>query len=118
MPQYKKTQKAPERSERARDTWNSIKGIISIYGNTFPTRDGGRYTKWSASLSHKLEDGSYERYYLKVRFVSSAKAPENDGLQQYDMVQGFLTCETSKDSEGNEYIDPVLIISDGSVLTQ
>lgn len=118
MPQYKKTQKAPERSERAKDTWNSIHGIISIYGNTFPKRDGGRFTKWSTSISHKLEDDSYERYYLKVRFAGSAKAPETDGLQQYDMIQAFLSCESSKDSEGNEYIDPVLIITDGAVIAK
>ena len=118
MPQKTNKTKAqtPERSERMKDTWNRITGILSVYGNEFKSKNGGTIVKWSTSVSNKKEDGSFDRYYLLVRFAGSVKAPDKPGLHQIDVVNAFLSCQRWTSKDGDEYVDPVLVITDGEVV--
>lgn len=103
--------KKARRSERAKETWNKISGIMSVYGNTF--KSGKKeFTKWSATVGKKNDSGEYENYYLTVRFVGEAEEPETDGLHQIDVENAFFSIETWPDKEtGERMMRPVLIVT-------
>ena len=72
--------KKAKRSERAKDTWNEITGIMSIYGNTFTGRKKKKYVSWSATVGKKNDSGEFDNYYFRVRFAKDANEPQTDGL--------------------------------------
>ena len=104
----------PKRSERAKETWNEVKGIMSVYGNEFDGKKSS-YISWSASIGKKDKDGEYENYYLKVRFASDAEEPETDGLHQIDITNAFLSLE-SYDRGKQHVVVPVLVILENTVI--
>ena len=107
--------KKAKRSERAKDTWNNISGIMTVYGNTFEDRKGRHYISWSATVGKKNDDGDYENYYFRVRFAKDANAPETDGLHQIDVQSAFISLETyTKKKE--EITVPVIVIVEDEVL--
>ena len=109
--------KAAKRSERAKDTWNEITGIMSIYGNTFTGRKKNEYVSWSATVGKKNEDGEYDNYYFRVRFAKDANEPHTDGLHQIDIQSGFISLETyTKKKE--EITVPVIVIVENEVLDE
>ena len=104
----------PKRSERAKETWNEIKGIMSVYGTEFDGKKSS-YISWSASIGKKDKDGEYENYYLKVRFASDAEEPETDGLHQIDITNAFLSLESY--GRGKQHVVvPVLVILENTVI--
>ena len=107
--------KKAKRSERAKDTWNVITGIISIWGNTFDGKKGS-YTNWSATLGKKNDSGEYDNYYLRVRFGKNCEEPETDGLHQIDLENAFLSVEAYTNKDKERVIMPVLVITEGSVI--
>ena len=109
--------KKAKRSERAKDTWNEIKGIMSIYGNTFKDRKGRDYISWSATVGKKDDDGEFQNYYFKVRFGKNATEPETDGLHQVDIQSGFISLE-SYEKKGKEIITPIIVIIEDEVLDE
>lgn len=110
-------QKKTKRSERAKDTWNEITGIMSIYGNTFENRHGDEYISWSATVGKKDEDGDYQNYYFKVRFAKNATEPMTDGLHQIDIQSAFISLE-SYEKKNKEIIIPIIVITEDEVLDE
>lgn len=108
-------QKKTKRSERAKDTWNDIHGVISVYGNTFEGKKGD-YTNWSATLGKKNDSGEYDNYYLRVRFGKNGPEPDTDGLHQIDIESAFLSVEAYTNKDKERVILPVLVITEGSTL--
>ena len=109
------TKKGAKRSERVKETWNEIKGIMSIYGNEFEGRKGKSYVSWSCSIAKKGDDEEYEHYYLKVRFAGKAEEPETDGLHQIDVANAFFSLE-SYDKGKQHIVVPVLVILENTVI--
>lgn len=109
--------KKTKRSERAKDTWNEITGIMSIYGNTFEDRKGRKYISWSATVGRKDEDGEYQNYYFKVRFAKNATEPTTDGLHQIDIQSAFISLE-SYEKKNKEIIIPVIVITEDDLLDE
>lgn len=107
--------KKAKRSERAKDTWNEISGIMTIYGNTFEDRKGRDYISWSATVGKKNDDGEFQNYYFKVRFGKTATEPTTDGLHQIDIRSGFFSLE-SYEKKGKEIITPIIVIIEDEVL--
>ena len=107
--------KKAKRSERAKDTWNSISGIMTVYGNTFEDRKGRDYISWSATVGKKNDDDEYDNYYFRVRFAKDANAPETDGLHQIDIQSGFISLETYTKKK-QEITVPVIVIVEDEVL--
>lgn len=110
-------QKKTKRSERAKDTWNEITGIMSIYGNTFEDRHGDEYISWSATVGRKDEDGEYQNYYFKVRFGKNATQPMTDGLHQIDIQSAFISLE-SYEKKNKEIITPIIVVIENDVLDE
>lgn len=108
-------QKKTKRSERAKDTWNVISGICSIYGNTFVGKKGS-YTNWSATIGKKNDTGEYDNYYFRVRFGKDVEEPDTDGLHQIDIESAFLSVEAYTNKDKERVILPVLVITEGSVI--
>ena len=107
--------KKAKRSERAKDTWNNISGIMSVYGNTFTGRKKKKYVSWSATVGKKNDDGEFDNYYFRVRFAKDANEPETDGLHQIDIQSGFFSLETY--TKGKEEVTvPVIVIVEDEVL--
>ena len=107
--------KAAKRSERAKDTWNEITGILTVWGNTFDGKKGS-YTNWSATIGKKNDTGEYDNYYLRVRFGKNIDEPETDGLHQIDVESAFLSVEAYTNKDKERVILPVLVITEGSVI--
>ena len=107
--------KAAKRSERAKDTWNAITGILTVWGNTFNGKKGS-YTNWSATIGKKNDTGEYDNYYLRVRFGKNVDEPETDGLHQIDVESAFLSVEAYTNKDKERVILPVLVITEGSVI--
>lgn len=107
--------KKAKRSERAKDTWNNISGIMTVYGNTFEDRKGRDYISWSATVGKKNDDDEYDNYYFRVRFAKDANAPETDGLHQIDIQSGFISLETYTKKK-QEITVPVIVIVEDEVL--
>lgn len=107
--------KKAKRSERAKDTWNNISGIMTVYGNTFEDRKGRDYISWSATVGKKNDDGEYDNYYFRVRFAKDANAPETDGLHQIDVQSAFISLETYTKKK-QEITVPVIVIVEDEVL--
>lgn len=109
--------KKTKRSERAKDTWNNISGVMSIYGNTFTGRKKKKYVSWSATVGKKNDDGEFDNYYFRVRFAKDANEPETDGLHQIDIQSGFFSLETY--TKGKEEVTvPVIVIVEDEVLDE
>ena len=109
--------KKTKRSERAKDTWNNISGIMSVYGNTFTGRKKKKYVSWSATVGKKNDDGEFDNYYFRVRFAKDANEPETDGLHQIDIQSGFFSLETY--TKGKEEVTvPVIVIVEDEVLDE
>lgn len=107
--------KKTKRSERAKDTWNTISGIMSVYGNTFTGRKKKKYVSWSATVGKKNDEGEFDNYYFRVRFAKDANEPETDGLHQIDIQSGFFSLETY--TKGKEEVTvPVIVIVEDEVL--
>lgn len=107
--------KKAKRSERAKDTWNEITGIMSIYGNTFTGRKKKKYVSWSATVGKKNDAGEFDNYYFRVRFAKDANEPQTDGLHQIDIQSGFFSLETY--TKGKEEVTvPVIVIVEDEVL--
>ena len=107
--------KKAKRSERAKDTWNEIPGIMSVYGNTFTGRKKKKYVSWSATVGKKNDAGEFDNYYFRVRFAKDANEPQTDGLHQIDIQSGFFSLETY--TKGKEEITvPVIVIVEDEVL--
>lgn len=102
-------------SSRASDTWNTITGVMSIYGNTFTTKKK-KFVKWSTTIGRKDEDGEYVNYYLRVRFAGDATEPETDGLHQIDVGNAFLSVESYENRDGDEVVNPVLVVTENEIL--
>lgn len=109
-------QKKTKRSERAKDTWNVMTGIISIYGNTFENKHGDEYVNWSATIGRKNDSGEYDNYYFRVRFGKNCEEPGTDGLHQIDIESAFLSVEAYTNKDKERVILPVLVITEGSVI--
>lgn len=107
--------KTVKRSERAKDTWNEITGIVSVYGNTFEGKKGS-YTNWSATIGKKNDSGEYDNYYLRVRFGKNIEEPDTDGLHQIDIENAFLSVEAYTNKDKERVVLPVLVITEGSVI--
>lgn len=107
--------KKAKRSERAKDTWNEITGILTVWGNTFDGKKGS-YTNWSATIGKKNDAGEYDNYYLRVRFGKNIDEPETDGLHQIDVESAFLSVEAYTNKDKERIILPVLVITEGSVI--
>lgn len=107
--------KKAKRSERAKDTWNNISGIMTVYGNTFEDRKGRNYISWSATVGKKNDDDEYDNYYFRVRFAKDANAPETDGLHQIDVQSAFISLETYTKKK-QEITVPVIVIVEDEVL--
>ena len=107
--------KKAKRSERAKDTWNNISGIMTVYGNTFEDRKGRDYISWSATVGKKNDDDEYDNYYFRVRFAKDANAPETDGLHQIDVQSAFISLETYTKKK-QEITVPVIVIVEDDVL--
>ena len=107
--------KKAKRSERAKDTWNNISGIMTVYGNTFEDRKGRDYISWSATVGKKNDDDEYDNYYFRVRFAKDANAPETDGLHQIDVQSAFISLETYTKKK-QEITVPVIVIVEDEVL--
>ena len=107
--------KKAKRSERAKDTWNNISGIMTVYGNTFEDRKGRDYISWSATVGKKNDDDEYDNYYFRVRFAKDANAPETDGLHQIDIQSGFISLETYTKKK-QEITVPIIVIVEDEVL--
>lgn len=106
-------------SSRASDTWNTIAGVMSIYGNTFTTKRKGKkkkFVKWSTTVGRKDEDGEYVNYYLRVRFAGDASEPETDGLHQIDVGNAFLSVESYTNRDGDDVVNPVLVVTENDIL--
>lgn len=106
-------------SSRASDTWNTITGVMSIYGNTFTTKKKGKkkkFVKWSTTVGRKGEDGEYVNYYLRVRFAGDASEPETDGLHQIDVGNAFLSVESYTNRDGDDVVNPVLVVTENEIL--
>ena len=109
--------KKTKRSERAKDTWNNISGIMSVYGNTFTGRKKKKYVSWSATVGKKNDEGEFDNYYFRVRFAKDANEPETDGLHQIDIQSGFFSLETY--TKGKEEVTvPVIVIVEDEVLDE
>ena len=107
--------KKAKRSERAKDTWNKITGIMSIYGNTFTGKKKKKYVSWSATVGKKNDAGEFDNYYFRVRFAKDANEPQTDGLHQIDIQSGFFSLETY--TKGKEEVTvPVIVIVEDEVL--
>ena len=107
--------KKAKRSERAKDTWNNISGIMTVYGNTFGDRKGRDYISWSATVGKKNDEDEYDNYYFRVRFAKDANAPETDGLHQIDVQSAFISLETYTKKK-QEITVPVIVIVEDEVL--
>ena len=107
--------KKAKRSERAKDTWNNISGIMTVYGNTFEDRKGRDYISWSATVGKKNDNDEYDNYYFRVRFAKDANAPETDGLHQIDVQSAFISLETYTKKK-QEITVPVIVIVEDEVL--
>ena len=107
--------KKAKRSERAKDTWNNISGIMTVYGNTFGDRKGMDYISWSATVGKKNDEDEYDNYYFRVRFAKDANAPETDGLHQIDVQSAFISLETYTKKK-QEITVPVIVIVEDEVL--
>lgn len=106
-------------SSRASDTWNTITGVMSIYGNTFTTKKKGKkkkFVKWSTTIGRKDEDGEYVNYYLRVRFAGDASEPETGGLHQIDVGNAFLSVESYENRDGDDVVNPVLVVTENEIL--
>lgn len=109
--------KKAKRSERAKDTWNQITGIMSVYGNTFTGRKKKKYVSWSATVGKKNDEGEFDNYYFRVRFAKDANEPKTDGLHQIDIQSGFFSLETY--TKGKEEVTvPVIVIVEDEVLDE
>lgn len=109
--------KKAKRSERAKDTWNEITGIMSIYGNTFTGKKKKKYVSWSATVGKKNDAGEFDNYYFRVRFAKDANEPQTDGLHQIDIQSGFFSLETY--TKGKEEVSvPVIVIVEDEVLDE
>ena len=107
--------KKAKRSERVKDTWNKITGIMSIYGNTFTGKKKKKYVSWSATVGKKNDAGEFDNYYFRVRFAKDANEPQTDGLHQIDIQSGFFSLETY--TKGKEEVTvPVIVIVEDEVL--
>jgi hypothetical protein len=106
-------------SSRASDTWNTITGVMSIYGNTFTSGKGQKrkkFVKWSTTVGHKDEDGEYTNYYLRVRFAGDAIPPKTDGLHQIDVGNAFLSVESYTNRDGDDVVNPILVVTENEIL--
>lgn len=106
-------------SSRASDTWNTITGVMAIYGNTFTSGKGKKkkeFVKWSTTIGRKDEDGEYVNYYLRVRFAGDASEPETDGLHQIDVGNAFLSVESYTNRDGDDVVNPVLVVTENEIL--
>ena len=107
--------KKAKRSERAKDTWNNISGIMTVYGNTFEDRKGRDYISWSATVGKKNDAGEFDNYYFRVRFAKDANEPQTDGLHQIDIQSGFISLETYTKKK-QEITVPIIVIVEDEVL--
>lgn len=106
-------------SSRASDTWNTIAGVMSIYGNTFTFGKGKNkqhFVKWSTTIGRKDKDGEYVNYYLRVRFAGDASEPVTDGLHQIDVGNAFLSVESYTNRDGDDVVNPVLVVTENEIL--
>ena len=106
-------------SSRASDTWNTITGVMTIYGNTFTSGKGKKkkeFVKWSTTIGRKHEDGEYVNYYLRIRFAGDASEPETDGLHQIDVGNAFLSVESYTNRDGDDVVNPVLVVTENEIL--
>lgn len=106
-------------SSRASDTWNTITGVMSIYGNTFTFGKGKNkqhFVKWSTTIGRKDKNGEYVNYYLRVGFAAGASEPETDGLHQIDVGNAFLSVESYTNRDGDDVVNPVLVVTENEIL--
>ena len=97
-------------------TWNSIQGIMRVYGNTFDgPKKGQKFVKWSATISGKDKDGEWVNYYVPVKFRGEASEPETDGLHTLDVANAFFSCESYVNRNGDIVNNPVIVITECEV---
>ena len=95
--------------------WNNIEGTAAIYTNEIEYKKGKTFFKSSIGLSSKDEQGEYHTFYLDLKFVKDAEAPEDAGKHVIEINKAFLSCEYWTDKDGNERTKPVLVITDCEV---
>lgn len=111
------TKKPAQKATTQEQTWNTISGIMRVYGNTFegPQR-GTKIVKWSATISGKDKNDEWVNYYIPVKFRGEAEVPETDKLHTIDIENAFLSCESYVNKKGTTINSPVLVITACEVL--
>lgn len=103
--------KKTTKSNRPKQDWNEIGGVISLYANE--SQKGGFF--YSTTLSRKDEEGEYENLYLTVRMSKACEKkcePEKAGPFYLMITEAFLKPEFWTDRKKNRQSAVVLFIND------
>lgn len=112
----KKNNKKKEASFK--ESWNQFGGACRVWGNEFETKKGDTYIAASISLSHENDDGDYDHFYIKVRFVDEAKELRDElveGENHIAIENAFLSCESYKRKKMTVTV-PVLVVTAAELL--
>lgn len=114
---YTRKQAVKKTNESMTQTWNTISGIMRVYGNTFKTKRGS-IVKWSATISGKTKDNDeWVNYYVPVKFRGDdAKEPETDGLHTVEIGNAFMSVETYVNKAGEDVVVPVIVITANDIV--
>lgn len=110
--------KNKKQSNRQPDSWNSVAGIMHIYGNEFETDNGKPFIKYSVSIGRKDGEGDYENFYLPVRFKKGFKTLPGVGLTTIEIENAFFSFETFRNRKGKDVEQLILVITDASLVDE
>lgn len=84
-------QQKPTQAENLQQSWNTITGVMRIWGQEFSTQAGGSIIVYSTQVSAKDKNEEWHNQYLNVRFSQNAGRPDKTGEIWISITNSFLT---------------------------
>ena len=99
------TKKTQEQAEARKEGWTNISGAMKIFGKK-KSGSKGEFFGYSTSIGKKKEDGSFDNFFLNVRFLKD-NDPEKEGAFDVEIHKAFLTVDSWQDKTY-----PAIVIQD------
>lgn len=113
----KYTSNKQTQTEQPRETWNEVRGMMRINGNLFDAGKDSERMSWSVSIGKKNDDGSWNNFYIRIKFAKGSKEPTSDGLHMIDVRKGFMSFEEWTPKGAKDPVQKlILIVQDNEIV--